>query len=190
MILIDNIFVEESILSTSFCCHLNKCLGACCIEGESGAPLADKELLLIEESYTQIQTYLPEKNKKILQENGLYVKDSDDDWTTPLMYANGPCAFVVYENNIALCAIEKAYTDKKISWQKPASCHLYPIRVNYKKGFVYLRYHEWEVCQPALKNGTIPLFRFLKTPLIRYFGESFYNQLEAIYVANYQKSKL
>lgn len=181
MILIDNIFVEESILTTTFCCNLPKCLGACCIEGESGAPLQENELHTLEKIYPKIKNYLPTKNQKILEEKGLYVKDSDDDWTTTLIHKNGPCAYVIYENNIAFCAIEKAYLDKKVNWRKPASCHLYPIRVEYKKGFIYLRYHQWEICKPALNNGQTPLFRFLKDPLINNFGESFYNQLEEIY---------
>jgi len=181
MILIDNIFVEESILTTSFSCCLSKCFGACCIEGESGAPLADEELELLEKIYPKVKSYLPANNQKVLSEKGLYVKDSDGDWTTPLLEEQGPCAYVIVKNNIAYCGIEKAFNDKKINWQKPISCHLYPIRVEYKKGFVYLRYHQWEICKPALNANATPLFQFLKTPLIRSFGENFYNQLEGIY---------
>ncbi|GAB4454930.1 MAG: DUF3109 family protein [Bacteroidia bacterium] len=188
MILIDNIFVEESILTTHFCCNLQKCLGACCIEGESGAPLNEDELEILDKVYPKVKKYLPEKNQKILDEKGLYVKDSDGDWTTTLTHSNGPCAFVIFENNVALCAIEKTYNEGKIQWQKPISCHLYPIRVEYKNGFTYLRYHQWEICRPALKNGQIPMFRFLQAPLTRAFGEKFFNRLEEIYEQFKQKN--
>lgn len=185
MILIDNIFVEESILTTPFCCQLNKCLGACCVEGESGAPLNDNELEQLHQVYPVVKNYLLQKNQKAIEEQGLYLKDEDGDWTTPLIGKNGPCAFVIFENNIAYCAIEKAYNDKKIKWQKPASCHLYPIRVEYKNGFTYLRYHQWNICRPALKNNTIPMFQFLKQPLTQYFGEKFFKQLEEIYYSKF-----
>ncbi len=181
MILIGNIYVEECIFTTSFCCHLEKCLGACCVEGESGAPLEEAETERLEKFYPKIQHYLPTKNQKILEQKGLYVKDEDGDWTTTLMNKKGPCAYAVFENNIAFCAIEKAFRDKKINWQKPISCHLYPIRVEYKNSFVYLKYHEWNICKAALKNNKIPIFRFLKEPLMKAFGEKFYSELEEIY---------
>ncbi len=181
MILIDNIFVDESILNTSFCCHLQKCMGACCVEGESGAPLRSDELNKLEEVYPVVKQYIPEKNRKIVEARDLYVKDDDGDWTTPIIGENGPCVYAIFKNNVAYCAIEQAFRDKKIDWQKPASCHLYPIRVEYKNGFTYLYYHRWNVCHPALKNGKIPMFRFLKEAIIKNFGESFYQQLEDIY---------
>lgn len=186
MILINNIFVEESILTASFCCNLSKCFGACCIEGESGAPLNIEELEQLENVYPKIKNYLPPKNQQILEKQGLYVKDEDGDWTTPLTSKNGPCAFAVFKENIAYCSIEQAYKDNKINWQKPISCHLYPIRVERKNNFIYLRYHEWNICQPALK-GKIPMFRFLKHALIRAFGAEFYEQLENIYQTLYVK---
>lgn len=185
MILIDTLFVEESILTTSFCCPLKACMGACCVEGESGAPLNEKELHTLEQVYPKVQSYLPSKNQKVIEKHGLYEKDSDGDWTTTLTQKNGPCVFAVFENNIAYCAIEKAYNDQKISWQKPASCHLYPIRVEYKNGFTYLRYHSWSICKPALSNGKIPMFRFLKEALIKNFGEKFFKQMEEIYHSKY-----
>lgn len=185
MILINNIFVEESILSTSFCCNLSKCYGACCVEGESGAPLNTEELEQLEKIYPKVKNYLPEKNQKILENQGLYVKDEDGDWTTTLTSKNGPCAFAVFKNNIAYCSIEQAYKDKKINWQKPISCHLYPVRVEYKNNFIYLRYHQWNICKPALQSK-IPMFRFLKDALIRAFGENFYEQLEHIYKTQYE----
>jgi hypothetical protein len=187
MIIIGNIIVEESLLQNTFCCHLQKCLGACCVEGESGAPLSEEELVLLEKNYPKLKEYLPSKNKKVLEQNGLYVKDSDGDWTTTLTHSSGPCAYAIFENNIAFCAIEKAFNDKKINWRKPASCYLYPIRVEYKNGFTYLRYHQWKICRPALTYKKIPIFQFLKEPLIQYFGDEFYNQLEAIYKEKYQK---
>lgn len=188
MILIDNIFVEESILTTHFCCNLHACMGSCCVEGESGALLQPEELNLLERNYPLIKKYLPAKNQKLLETQGLYTRDSDGDWTTPLTHHCGPCAYTIFENNITYCAIEKAFYEKRIQWIKPLSCHLYPIRVEYKKNFIYLRYHQWNVCHPALKNGHIPMFRFLKSALIMAFGQSFYEQLEHIYQTQYSST--
>ncbi len=188
MILIDNIYVEESILTTSFCCDLTKCFGACCIEGESGAPLANDELEKIEQVFPIVKDYLTTQSKKTIEQTGLYLKDSDGDWTTPIIGKGGPCVFVIMDNNIAYCGIEKAFLDKKIKWQKPISCHLYPIRVEYKGAFIYLKYHQWSVCKPALKNNSIPMFRFLKSPIINAFGKTFYNKLEEIYKRKYSKN--
>ncbi len=186
MILIDNIFVEESIFKTSFSCNLLKCRGACCVEGESGAPLNEEELELLEKVYPKVKKYLPTQNQRVLDKHGIYVKDEDGDWTTTLLYKNGPCAFAVLRDNVAYCSIEQAFKDKKINWQKPISCHLYPIRVQYKNGFIYLRYHEWNICSSALRSKT-PMFHFLKDALIRAIGERFYLQLEEIYTLRYSK---
>lgn len=187
MLLIDNIFVDEKILSTTFCCSLQKCLGACCVEGESGAPLNAQELSHLEEFYPQVKNYLPPENQKVIEKKGLYVKDSDGEWTTTLVKEKGPCVYAIFKNNTAFCAFEIAYYEKKIPWKKPLSCHLYPIRVEYKNGFVHLHYHQWNICKDALKNGNIPMFQFLKEAIIRNFGEEFYNQLDAIYREKYQK---
>jgi hypothetical protein len=105
MIIIGNIIVEESLLQNTFCCHLQKCLGACCVEGESGAPLSEEELVLLEKNYPKFKEYLPSKNKKVLEQNGLYVKDSDGDWTTTLTHSSGPCAYAIFENKLEKTSI-------------------------------------------------------------------------------------
>ena len=80
----------------------------------------------------------------------------------------------------AFCAIEKAFRDGKIDYMKPISCHLYPIRVDNYGEFISLNYHEWDVCKSAVclgKKEGLPLYKFLKEPLIRRFGQDWYDEL-------------
>jgi hypothetical protein len=190
MIQIVNTLVDEDLLTESFVCHLDKCKGACCVEGDAGAPLARNELAILEEIYPIVKPYMTEKGIQAVEESGTWVKDVDGDYTTPCVDTNKECAYVIWENGISKCAIEKAYNDGKTGWKKPVSCHLYPIRTTEYPEFDVLHYDRWNICHAACSFGRelkVPVFRFLKEPLIRKYGADWYDELEEANTA-YQKS--
>lgn len=185
MISIDNTLVSDEIFERKFVCDLNACKGGCCVAGESGAPLEEEELPLLEGALEEVKPYMNAKGLKAIERHGAYVLDSDGDYTTTLVGKEKECAFVVFdEKKIAKCAIEMAHKDGKISWQKPISCHLYPIRITHHKKYDALNYHKWNVCKPACSCGEkldVPVYKFLKTPLIRQYGKTWYKKLELAY---------
>lgn len=182
MIAIDNTLISEDILEKKFVCDLNACKGACCVAGDSGAPLDKEELETLDGVLEKVKPYMTKKGLKAVEKNGCYVIDGDGDYTTTLVSEGAECAFVYFdENKIAKCAIEQAYLDKVISWQKPISCHLYPIRIKKTKTYDAVNYDKWSVCKPACECGeklNVPVYKFLKTPLIRKYGKDWYKQLE------------
>jgi hypothetical protein len=181
MIAIGNTLVSEDILEKKFVCDLNACKGECCIAGVSGAPLEQEEVEILEKILPAVRPYMSKGGIKAVEKLGVFVLDEDRELTTPLV--NGAeCAFVYMENKIAKCAIEKAYYEGKVSFKKPISCHLYPIRVTHKNGIDQVDYHQWSVCKPACSCGNklnVRVSRFLKEPLVRKFGEGWYNTLES-----------
>jgi hypothetical protein len=189
MIEIDNTIVSFDVVKTYFKCDITICKGKCCIEGDSGAPLEEEEIKLIEKNINIISEYLSDKSKKVITENNFYYIDSDGDLVTQLCN-NKECVFVYFENEIAYCAIEKAYTENKINFNKPISCQLYPIRLTKYKDFTGVNYHQWAICEYALingKNDKIYLYQFCKNALCNKFGTDWYNKLAEI--ATYIKSK-
>lgn len=182
MIAIDNTLISEDILEKKFVCDLNACKGACCVAGDSGAPLDKEELKTLDDVLEKVKPYMTKKGLKAVEKNGCYVIDGDGDYTTTLVSEGAECAFVYFdENKIAKCAIEQAYLDKVIDWQKPISCHLYPIRIKKTKSYDAVNYDKWSVCKPACECGeklNVPVYKFLKTPLIRKYGKDWYKQLE------------
>lgn len=182
MIAIDNTLVSEDILEKKFVCDLNACKGACCVAGDSGAPLDKEELDVLDSVVEKVKPYMTKKGLKAIEKSGAYVVDGEGDFTTTLVAPGEECAFVYFdEQNIAKCAIEKAYLEKKINWQKPISCHLYPIRIKKTKTYDAVNYDRWEVCKPACSCGeklNVPVYKFLKTPLIRKYGNKWFKQLE------------
>jgi hypothetical protein len=181
MIIVQDTLISEELLEEYFVCDLAACKGACCIEGDSGAPLEADELERLDEVFEEVKPYLRKEGLDSIAKNGLYTIDEDGDYVTPLVGKHGECAFVIFdEQGIAKCGIEKAYLDGKINWKKPISCHLYPVRLAKLSDYVALNYHRWGLCEPACKCGSalkVPVFRFLKEPLIRKFGEEWYNEL-------------
>ncbi|HEX3008404.1 MAG TPA: DUF3109 family protein, partial [Bacteroidales bacterium] len=135
---------------------------------------------LIEQAYPLVKPYLSEKSIATIEKKGKWQKDSDGDKVTSLV-DNKECVFVIFEKGVATCAIEKAYSDGKINFRKPVSCHLYPIRLTKYSSYTAVNYHAWDVCKPAVKSGNklgVPIFVFLKEALIRKFGEKWYGELE------------
>ena len=186
MLIVDGKIIEPAVLQSYFACNLNACKGACCWEGEYGAPLDESELHVLEHIYPSIEPYLDPDGIAVIKEKGLfeYFKGMKA-YGTPLL-KNGACAFLTYtKEGTALCGIESAWRDQAVDFRKPISCHLYPIRVEHdrKTNFTILRYDEWDICQAACAKGAkdkIPLYQFAKEALIRAYGESFYAELEAM----------
>lgn len=185
MIIVGEALISEEIFEEHFVCDLNACKGACCIEGESGAPLDPEETALLEGVLPHVLEYMTEEGRQVVKEQGVYLEDEDGDLVTPLVSHHGACAFVYYdEKSIAKCALEKAFLEGKTEWKKPISCHLYPIRLTHLKEYIGLNYHRWPICAPACTCGSalqVPVFRFLKEPIIRRFGETFYSDLEEVF---------
>lgn len=179
MIAIDNTLVSEHLLEKKFVCDLEACKGACCVQGESGAPLEKEELQVLEDIYEEVKPYMAREGRMAIDKQGFYVIDEDGDYTTPLI-KGAQCAFVYFDKGVASCAIEKAYREGKITFKKPISCHLYPVRITKYKEYDAVNYHKWHVCKPACECGArldVPVYRFLKEPLIRRYGEEWYAQL-------------
>jgi len=181
MIEVGSVLVHEDVVKNNFVCNLNKCKGACCIEGDSGAPLNADELDTITAVYPKVKPYMTAKGIATVEKDGAYVTDFEGDYTTPCVDKNKECAYVIWENGITKCAIEKAYEQGAINWKKPISCHLYPIRITRYPEFDVLNYDRWHICSPACTFGNelkVRVHEFLKGPLIRKYGEEWYAELE------------
>ncbi|WP_163709307.1 DUF3109 family protein [Mangrovibacterium lignilyticum] len=180
MLEIGKTIVSFDVVEEHFLCDLMKCKGACCVEGDSGAPLTQEEAITIEKLYPVFEPYITEEGKQVVAEKGTSVIDSDGDLVTPLM-SNEACAFVfVDEKGITKCGIEKAFLDGKLDFRKPVSCALFPIRITEYKRFDAVNYQELDICKPGRQCGIgqkLPLYKFLKEPLIRKYGKSWYEQL-------------
>ncbi len=179
MIQVQDKIISLDIFQKHFVCDLNACKGACCVEGDSGAPLLEEEKSRLEDSYEKIKPYMRKKGVIEIDKNGLALYDDDGDLTTPLVN-NRECAFAVFEKGITKCSIEKAYLDGKIDFKKPISCHLFPIRIKSYSYFDAVNYEKIAVCKSACKHGQkleIPIYLFLKEALIRKYGEDWYKEL-------------
>lgn len=197
MLSIGHTVISEDIFEKQFVCDLNACKGECCVSGDSGAPLDKKELKILDKLYPVVKPYMTEKGIAAVDKNGTYYLDEDGDYTTTLVSEGAECAFVYYdEKNIAKCAIELAHKEGKLEpyisdWKKPISCHLYPIRITEYKDYDAVNYHSWHICKPACECGKqlqVPVYKFLKEPLIRKYGEAWYNEVDAVFRA-YKKQK-
>jgi len=179
MLEIGRAIVSLDILEKHFLCDLLKCKGACCVEGDSGAPVTTEEARQIEESYSIVSDYLEENHREEIRKQGFAVIDLDGDLVTPLVN-NRQCVYTYEDQGILKCGIEKAYLDGKISFRKPVSCHLFPIRITEYKRFDAVNYQEIDICKPGRDCGSgakLPLYIFLKEPLIRKYGAEWYTQL-------------
>lgn len=187
MILVGETLVSDEIFDEYFVCDLSACKGACCVEGESGAPLELEELDALERVFDQVKPFMRKEGIEAIERDGLYSVDSDGDFVTTLVGNHGECSFVIYDQNgIAKCALEKAYSAGLTDWKKPISCHLYPIRLQKLSEYIAVNYHRWPICAPACECGSslkVPVFRFLREPLIRKFGEKWYEELLEVYDA-------
>ncbi len=181
MVEIDGKLISEDIFTKKFVCDLSACKGACCVEGDAGAPIELNEIDAIEDELDAIKPYMRKEGIQAVEETGVFYLDIDNEPVTTLV--NGKeCAFVYFESDgTAKCAIEKANSEDKIYAQKPMSCHLYPIRTKQLTEYEAINYNEWHVCKPACDCGSqldVKVYKFLKAPIIRKWGEEFYLKLE------------
>jgi hypothetical protein len=179
MLEIGRTVVSLDILEKQFLCDLLKCKGACCVEGDSGAPVTPEEATEIGKAYPEVAPYLEESHQDEIRKQGFAVIDNDGDLVTPLVN-NCQCAYTYEEKGILKCGIEKAFLDGKINFRKPVSCHLFPIRITEYKRFDAVNYQKIDICKPGRdcgKSAQLPLYVFLKEPLIRKYGEEWYEQL-------------
>lgn len=193
MIEIGNTLVSFDLFDHMFCCDLEVCKGCCCVDGDSGAPLEDAEAEILEQIKEKILHLLPEKSCQTIKERGTSYIDRDGDLVTQLVDDREECVFAYFAaDGICLCAIEKAYREGLVDFHKPISCHLYPVRLKKYEHFTALNVHRWSCCKSAEEKGQklgLPLYKFLKEPLTRRFGEAWYSELEDAAEAYYNEFK-
>ena len=190
MLRINDTIFSFDILEKKFRCNLPECLGNCCRYGDSGAPLSDDEAKILEDIRDKVRKYLRPEGIAAIEEKGTSVTDFENEKVTPLI-GNEECAYTNKNANIFLCGIEQAWSDGKISFRKPLSCHLFPVRIKYYSDFRAVNYEELAICSPGRKAGEredIYVYEFLKEPLTRALGEELYNDL-CIAVVELRKNK-
>jgi len=180
MIQIGSAIVSLDIFEEQFVCNLRKCRGMCCVYGDSGAPLEDEEIAILQEQFPKLKPFMTPAGIQVVEQQGVYGTDFENEKVTPLINDSEECAYACTEKDAVYCAIEKTYIHGDIDFRKPISCHLYPIRITKYDAYEAVNYHTWKICNDALKLGQkkkIPLYLFLKEPLIRKYGAEWYEQL-------------
>lgn len=184
MIIVQDKLVSDDLVEEQFMCNLQACKGACCWEGDAGAPLEKNELAVLDGIFDKVRPFLSPAGIQAIEEQGKYLwSEEEQEWSTPLVN-KGPCAYMTLDaTGTAQCGIERAYRAGVIAFQKPVSCHLYPIRVekNEERNFEALNYHRWEICSAACEKGAqekMPVYRFLRDAIIRKYGADFYEELD------------
>lgn len=194
MYIIDGKVVSGELFRRRFVCNLSKCKGACCWEGDFGAPVTKKEIKAMEASIAELLPLLDQESKDIIATKGVAPYDALYEGEVTPLKPNGACVFLIKgKKGIATCGWEKIFEAGKSSFRKPISCHLYPIRAskNTNTGWEALNYDEWDICSAACSLGEdlkVPVFRFLKEAIIRAYGPSFYDQMEGIYAAYFENN--
>lgn len=180
MIIVENAVISDDVKENFFVCNLEKCKGACCVEGDMGAPLEVDELKTLEDIYEDVKPYLTKEGQEVIEKEGKYVKDVDGDYCTPTI-GGKECAYAIRDKKgILKCGIEQAHKEGKTDFKKPVSCHLYPLRITPYDHYDAINYHRWHICNPACSLGRelhVPLYRFLKDALVRKYGEEWYEEL-------------
>jgi len=184
MIIIDDILISEDILEKQFVCDLSKCKGGCCVEGDAGAPLTEEELHEVENAFNEIKNEMTPAARAEVKKSGTHTLDDDFTFVTPIV-DDGICVYGYYDNKgVVKCLIEKAHSEGRLSFKKPISCHLFPILYTKTETAEFINYQPREtLCAPACKLGEtlkVPVYQFLKEPLIRKFGEDWFTALEHI----------
>ena len=180
---VGDVLLSPDIITEYFCCDYEKCKGACCIEGDAGAPVTLEEISEIENSLDEVWDELSASAQTVIDKQGVAYSDRDGDLVTSIV-GGRDCVFTCYENGSCLCALEKAFIQGKTTFCKPISCSLYPIREKqFSNGMIGLNFHRWEVCKDAVikgKNNNIRVYEFLKEPLTRRFGSQWYEELQEL----------
>jgi hypothetical protein len=179
MLRIGDIIFSFDILEKKFICNLPRCLGNCCRYGDSGAPLTDVEVETLKKIWPDVKPFLRPEGIEVIENKGTSVRDFENDSVTPLI-GNEECAYAILDGDVFMCGIEKAFSEGKISFQKPVSCHLFPARIKQFSGFRAVNYQELSICHAAVEQGKtegVYVYEFLKVALIRALGEETYNEL-------------
>jgi hypothetical protein len=183
MISIGNVLISDEVIEERFVCDLIKCKGGCCVDGDAGAPLENKELKELNDAFNSVLPYLSKESEAVIKEQGNYIYDKEFGWVTPTV-GSGMCAYGIKDSQgIVKCGIEQAYNDGKISWRKPISCHLFPVKIKKsKRGNSELVNYEprEDLCKAACSLGKklkVPVHIFLKEALLRKYGSDFYEAL-------------
>lgn len=175
--------VSEQLLEKEFVCNLSACKGACCVEGEAGAPLSKEETKILQDIYPKITSYLRPEGIAAIEDQGTHIETDKAELETPLVN-DKECAYVSFRaDGTAACGIEDAFNDGVIDFRKPISCHLYPVRVTDYSEFAAVNYHRWPICDDACTLGKelgVPVYKFVKDALVRKFGEHWYAELEKV----------
>ena len=182
MFQLNKTIVSEEILEKEFVCNLSACLGACCVDGDAGAPLDEEETKILAENYPKIKSYLRPEGIKAIEEQGTHIVSEFGELETPLIEGKD-CAYVIFDGKTALCGIEQAYNEGIVTWKKPVSCHLYPIRVKEYSDFSAVNYHKWHICSDACALGAelgVPVYQFVKEALVRKFGQQWFDELDKV----------
>jgi hypothetical protein len=183
VLIIQDKLVSDDLVVENFICNLSACKGACCWEGDWGAPLDEAELPVLEAIYEHVKPFLSPAGIAAIEQQGKYVWYDDMDSYGTTLIDGGACAYLTYsELGIAHCGIEKAWAAGVVDFKKPVSCHLYPIRVEkFESGTEALNYDRWDICSAACELGDkerVPVYKFLKEAIVRRFGEEFYDELD------------
>ena len=188
---VGGILISSEIITECFCCDYEKCKGICCVEGDAGAPVTLDEIAAIEDCLDTVWPDLSASAQSVIDKQGVAYADRDGDMVTSIVRGKD-CVFTCYDGDNCLCALEKAAREKAAAnhsqfsilnsqFVKPISCSLYPIREkNFGNNLIGLNYHRWEVCRDAVEKGKalgLPVYKFLKEPLIHRFGEAWYEEL-------------
>ncbi|WP_430614502.1 DUF3109 family protein [Flavobacterium sp. JP2137] len=180
--------VSEELFEREFVCNLSACKGECCVDGTAGAPLEEDETKIMQDIYQTVKPFLRPEGIAAIEAQGTSVIGEDGGFETPLIQG-AECAYVIFDEDTALCGIEQAYNEGLISWKKPVSCHLYPIRVREFSDFSAVNYHKWSICDDACSLGKeleVPVYKFVKEALVRKFGAQWYTELEQV-AAEYKR---
>ena len=182
MFQLNKTIISEEILEQEFVCNLSACKGACCVDGDAGAPLTQEETQILVDIYPKVKPFLRPEGIQAIEEQGAFVIGTDGEYETTLIEGKD-CAYVIFDGQTALCGIEQAYNEGIVNWKKPVSCHLYPIRVKEYSDFAAVNYHKWHICSDACSLGKelqVPVYKFVKEALVRKFGEQWYEELEKV----------
>jgi len=193
MIAIEHVLVSDEVVEQHFVCDLNACKGGCCVDGDCGAPLTEEETKIIAKAYPKMKHLLPDEYNDEVARQGTHVMDDEYGFVTPTING-GICVYAFTDElGIVKCGFEKAQKEGLIDFQKPISCHLFPIRIKESEGFEAVNYEPRKsLCKPACKLGNklkVPVYQFLKTPIIRKYGETFYETLDAVAKKYYNAAK-
>ena len=187
IIQIGDILVSSEVLTEHFCCDYEVCRGACCIIGDSGAPLLESETAELERNYPRYEAWMSVEGRQKVESDGFFEIDVDGDLVTPLLHGSEECAFTCFEGENCFCAIERAHCAGRCPFVKPISCRLYPIRASVlRNGLTALNLHHWEICRCAFEKGRkerVPVYKFLREPLIDAYGQPFYDELSSVAAA-------